>query len=1226
MSQYGRSRQEYYEDEFQQDYYNSATYPVEQLPYPEAAAAHLYQQNAMLAQLGQAHGNGMPQYAQEDMRYYDQMQQNGFKNAAQRAYYQPSQSTHVGADQRRRNRQDARDDGRYSELYQEGYAPQSRTTISGTRTSTERTRGTPVQTSSSRQTASSRSTSFESSSSSSSFESEDWEDNIMSALNDMAGNLKKIGGIRCNQAGPDTTELQVQLNLPLPIEGFNNALATLSPKKCSNMQYDYSHLETNVMEMEEKFLGTMDQIQGNMMPVYKSLFESQSESSDEVDDDESQSTYEDKRFLPKVQQQQQQRQRLQQQYQNTNVIASPSRAQNIAGIPTQIMISNQPSAVSSVDSWNMLSPRDETHRNPTNAVNTVDNNIDSANKRGRGEQRVPASKQTLEVENLEKRQTRKKPKAKQRDLQSNDEIPQVINVDEGNVNQSYSDLTVGVRKSAQNAEKSTSNVPAIKTQFSGDEIMGHSKASFQRNSTKKGNFNPDSNDQTGKEAAIVKSDPPPTSTRSHKTNKFKNDLADNDLDEEQRFEQERENAKKLEEERKQLEAEAKAKEKALGKKRLEEKVEAELEAARKALRLKKLEAQRKQREAEAKIAEQKALEEKRLMEESKKLEAEAKAAEEAERLEAERQRVVAEVKAERDALEAKRLEEERKRREAEEKVAEEARKAKDLEEERRRIEAETKAAQEALEALYAKKADEEKRQREAASKAEKERKQRAAEAKVREVRRLKEVRERVEAEAKAAEEEANELERESKRIEAETKAVEKTLEKKKTSESVRTSRKVEKERKRNEAGKSVHREEKGRASLYKVQGFDDYCKSVASFHVDSDGRVEDVDSSDEDTMSVGEQSDVYSSSYGSHSGDSYSSDEESDQFSDSTSRAEDSDEVRSASSTERLRNNAHVDHPFSSGKSVNTMDRTVQSFRTKDTSRESTGPAKSFSKSKLTKPSKYSDVPIPIAATLSTLPTQTFDQGTVVSEQHSLGRFIKSSDERSVISSTSYSNQSVISAKPVALPVTPLPRETKKKKKTVPLGRSSIVGTILSFALKLALRITFTVMIFLYTWMKHLVLSIGKKQAAKLEASPTKFALQPGQAIRREEIQERVADNRIQQNAVQHYLGHENKDQEHYATTMIIKPPGYLADDSDEVGTCVESIVPDTHYPNMSDGKMSTWKITQKNTETSSLTSPPSASFGVLKSAYSALSSTRREEKSNWLDHATIDDEMSYYE
>ena len=87
-----------------------------------------------------------------------------------------------------------------------------------------------------------------------------------------------------------------------------------------------------------------------------------------------------------------------------------------------------------------------------------------------------------------------------------------------------------------------------------------------------------------------------------------------------------------------------------------------------------------------------------------------------------------------------------------------------------------------------------------------------------------------------------------------------------------------------------------------------------------------------------------------------------------------------------------------------------------------------------------------------------------------------------------------------------------------------------------------------------------------------------------------------------------------------------MGDNSDEVGTCVESIVPDAHCPNMSDGKISAWKITQKNTETSSLSSPPSTSFRVLKSAYSALSSKRESEKSNWLDQPTIDDEMSYYE
>lgn len=165
--------------------------------------------------------------------------------------------------------------------------------------------------------------------------------------------------------------------------------------------------------------------------------------------------------------------------------------------------------------------------------------------------------------------------------------------------------------------------------------------------------------------------------------------------------------------------------------------------------------------------------------------------------------------------------------------------------------------------------------------------------------------------------------------------------------------------------------------------------------------------------------------------------------------------------------------------------------------------------------------------------------------------------------------------------------------------------------------------------------TIGKKEPSKIDCTPTQFALQPDQAIRREEIQDRSMDDLIHQKSVQQhrlpYLGYEDPLQEHYTTTMIIKHPSssksYFADESDEVGTCVESIVPDAHTPNISDGKISTWKITQNNTETSSLSHPQSTSFHVLKSAYSALSSTKREgEKSNWLEQPMIDDEISYYE
>merc|ERR1711933_63197 len=122
---------------------------------------------------------------------------------------------------------------RHAELYEEVSAPRSRTPFSGARTSTDRT--TPVQTSSNWSTSRYGS----STTSSSEYEDGNWEDNIVSALNGMTGNLKKIGGIHCNRAGPDSTEVQLKLNLPLPIqymdnmdvkEGLSVAMASLSPK------------------------------------------------------------------------------------------------------------------------------------------------------------------------------------------------------------------------------------------------------------------------------------------------------------------------------------------------------------------------------------------------------------------------------------------------------------------------------------------------------------------------------------------------------------------------------------------------------------------------------------------------------------------------------------------------------------------------------------------------------------------------------------------------------------------------------------------------------------------------------------------------------------------------------------------------------------------------------------------------------------------------------------
>jgi hypothetical protein len=206
-------------------------------------------------------------------------------------------------------------------------------------------------------------------------EEDEWEDNIMSALNDMAGNLKKIGGIHCNQAGPDSTEVQLKLNLPVPMQymdqldvaarqGFNTAMETLSPKKC-NMQYGYSQLDDHVFDMEQRvydfeqrFVGTMNDLQGNVVPVYKSLFQTQTEdSSDNNEIDEDESSYEDPRFLAQAPHQAAQaRSAARKSSFSPNVlrsVADPSVT--IKKVPSHIIVTDSPSDFSSAESFRLSS-------------------------------------------------------------------------------------------------------------------------------------------------------------------------------------------------------------------------------------------------------------------------------------------------------------------------------------------------------------------------------------------------------------------------------------------------------------------------------------------------------------------------------------------------------------------------------------------------------------------------------------------------------------------------------------------------------------------------------------------------------------------------------------------------------------------------------------------------------------------------------------------------------
>jgi hypothetical protein len=85
-------------------------------------------------------------------------------------------------------------------------------------------------------------------------------------------------------------------------------------------------------------------------------------------------------------------------------------------------------------------------------------------------------------------------------------------------------------------------------------------------------------------------------------------------------------------------------------------------------------------------------------------------------------------------------------------------------------------------------------------------------------------------------------------------------------------------------------------------------------------------------------------------------------------------------------------------------------------------------------------------------------------------------------------------------------------------------------------------------------------------------------------------------------------------------------DDADEVGTCVESIVPDAHFPSDAEGRpqVSNWTVISPQTYGKSSSS---RSLGPLKMAYSAFSSSassrrqprkgHRGEEINWV----MDDE-----
>jgi hypothetical protein len=1397
MNMNNHPRQNHYGgDEMQQEYYNPATNIQfnERNPYHDgdaaAAAYHLHQHHVAVE--------------------HQQSPRVGMKHNIQKQQPQQQEETSM---------EDRDDDERYAEIYNEVFAPRS-TTPSGLQTPTEHTRGTHAQT-----TSGSRSTSRSGSSSSSSsgtdleFEN-DWEENIMSALNDMAGNLKKIGGIHCNQVG-DSTEVQMKLNLPVPMqyvngldvaakEGFSNAMATLSPKKC-NMQYgDYSHLDDQVFDMEERFLGTMDQLQGNVMPVYKSLFQNQSESSEDEDDDrledESQSTYEDPRFLPKIssnlqQQQQQHQQQREQKTHTKDVIHSSGGTDTARRIPSHIIISDQPSGISSNNSWNLTSPRDKpnneypTKSARTEIMTTINNNLDVAirdsrilsdqneNNR-RNTQWIPAKKEALIMgdrespvivndkiqsnqpirpneSNIERERERKscedakvgRTKSKTRNLKSQSEIPHMVdcihNLEDGQIiPECYSDLTIDIRKSVG---KVTTKIPTIKTHFSGDEIMGCSKASFQRNSINKGTlFDQESNVHT---KAVQ-----PLSQSSHKE---KRNLVQSSAPEGDESDMEQIISKpdplpgfrSYTQEEKPVDAQKIViceEDEIMGKADLQKTLNDDEEAPDDELvnsdskdpkvelrGLTETEPKQKKVRSPEKDVTNKMLggtqinsdlhnndqpeddEPFDISSRNSKLDERENAEMEEENAKAKAkitERKLEKVKIQKD-LEDKKTEEKKKRREAQ-KAAQKELEVKKIEEEKKRVEDEEELKK--------------KKKLEADAKIEEERKQADAEAK-----------EKREAEVSAL---VTDTHKEGTSVEDVSGEDKSNAEEKPLPGSRNKETAVNKQEKNDIDSKNSLAEfslrSGDRASLYQMQGFDDYCKSLSTTQAGvernkaplrklpvsvgrsytSDVRdsevgsrnleVDDIDTRDADSYKTEEQSRSDTQEYNEMLGSSNSIDnhslsiddeeastetdrsdlidagssssEESDIYTDATSYVEDFEEddtvlemmpnSRSADllprmpvnnirrnqidiQTERVeikylsKHNRPDDHPFSGGatvntnytqsKSVATMDETVQSLLTRDTSLESATSMSARSKlknlqrryltdepmnSQMLKSSYTTDMPMAVLSTMSTL--QTFDQDTVYSGQRSLGRH-KSTDE-SVGSLTSYSYR----ISPVVTSVTSSLRTRKRSNKEAEPRLS-----ILSWTISLGKRVFFSIILFVFAWLKHLASSIGRKRPAKIECASTQFALQPDQSLRREEIQDRSMDSLIHQTNTyqqQHhrrpYLDHGHQQQEHYTTTMIMKPPaprGYMDDDADEVGTCVESIVPDTHYPNERDGKIATWKIAPAHTSMSSLSSPSSKSFGVLKKAYSTFSSKKRNEneETNWLDQDTIDDEIaSYYD
>jgi len=335
---------------------------------------------------------------------------------------------------------------------------------------------------------------------------------------------------------------------------------------------------------------------------------------------------------------------------------------------------------------------------------------------------------------------------------------------------------------------------------------------------------------------------------------------------------------------------------------------------------------------------------------------------------------------------------------------------------------------------------------------------------------------------------------------------------------------------------------------------------------------------------------------------------------------------------------ATINTSYTQSGSMTTVDDTLHSLLTRGTTLDSAASISARSRlsslqksyasdlsrsSQILKQTYATDMPSAVTSTMSSL--QTFDQDSTVYSGRRNPAGYESTDE-SIISLRNLSSDNTITTvnNSVLIHATTLLRTPKSNTK----HKEELRLSVLSWIISLVQRALFSILLFCFAWIKHLLMKIRRKATSKVGYASTIFALNPDDTLRREEIQEPDRGSMIHQSRGL---------QQHQQTTTIIKRSAprtnFMTDDVDEVGTCVESIVPDAHFPNELNGKFSKWKIVPAPTApttASSLSSPSSTSFGVLKKAYSAFSFGKKNEheETNWLNQAnTVDDEIaSYYD